>query len=103
MTDGEESAYIRGQKSAWLNVIRQAMRELVIHEPNCADPELLAARAVTELADARETVRQLSERHGVQYDPKLYLSDAIEKRLVRHLEHYLRASFASSESMEPNS
>lgn len=86
MTSGEEAIYIRGQKSAWLNVIRLAMRELVCHEPDCAEPELLAARAVTELADARETVRQLCKEHGVKYDPQLHLSDAIEKRLVRHLE-----------------
>lgn len=72
--------YEMGCKTAWLGLLRQAMRELGDETPS-------EAKLVAERAAAIATLRSVCSEYGDNdWDDDLNLSDIIDKHLRRHLE-----------------
>lgn len=82
MTKSDELAYLRGQRSIWLRLLRDAARDL-----GQDSPEWTAERWRIEREETIAMLRQVCERHGDNDWPDdLHLGDVIEKHLWRNLE-----------------
>lgn len=81
-----ERHWIQGNRAAWQRILGEAVRELSGSGAHGEDPALVAARHLLELEDTRRTLRSICEEHGDNdWSDDLYLSDALEKHLGRHL------------------
>jgi predicted secreted protein len=77
--DRIDRAYILGQRSVWLNLLRQALPEL-----NAETRSQLSW--VSEREQAIAALRRVCEEHGDNdWDESLHLADIIDKHLGRHL------------------
>jgi hypothetical protein len=83
MTDNEELAYMRGQRSVWDSMLRECLVNLGVDEARFFG-------WVSELEAAIAALRRVCSKHGDNdWSPDLYLADIIEKHLERHLEERL--------------
>ena len=83
MTDGEELAYGRGQRSAWSSLLSLALGRLEYGD--CQESKF--AEMVAEREEAVEQLRQVCGEYGDNDWPdNLHLADVIDKHLACHLE-----------------
>ena len=73
-----ETAYIEGNKAAWLRMLKTALQELGGESSEAAN-----ARWVAERAEVVAMLRTVCDVHGDNDWPdKLHLADVIDKHLV---------------------
>lgn len=91
----EEQTYLDGARSAWIEIMRQAMRELSFQEAiseGGPDKELMqlqlqVARLTLEREGAIRALRSVCQSHGDDdWTNDQSLSDIISKHLHDHLE-----------------
>lgn len=82
MTDSEETAYLQGQRAAWLSVLRKAL-----HELGYDDAKVKAYGWIVEREEAVQKLRELCREHGDnEWPDDLYLADIIENHLADYLD-----------------
>ena len=76
-----ERDYMRGQRAAWLSMLRKCLQEL-----GADDPIAGQARWVLEREETVAMLRIVCEKHGDnEWDNELHLADVVDKHLDRHL------------------
>ncbi len=88
MTEAEESVYMRGERAVYRQLLGVALRGLSVDDApdDLAAAHLRIARLEAHLADARAGLRSLCDDFGDNdWGDDLYLADAIDKHLGRHL------------------
>ena len=89
VTDKEESLWLQGHHAAWLQILRQALRELGFDQAVLAYPELKLARMAAMIEETRSYLRQVCAQHrDLDWDDNLHLRDVIEKHLVKHIREF---------------
>lgn len=82
MTDSEETAYLQGQRAAWLSVLRKALHELDYDYSVGPDHYWIVERE-----EAIQKLRELCRKHGDNDWPDgLSLADIIENHLADYLD-----------------
>lgn len=77
-----EGDYIRGERMAWLSMLKTCVRELGI-----GDPAAEGARWISEREQTVQMLRSACEHHGDNDWPEsLHLADVVNKHLLRHLD-----------------
>lgn len=80
--DELDAAYLNGKRTAWIDLIRVALREL-----GYDGAEAERAGWIVEREEAIAKLREVCADHGDNdWTPSLHLADIIEKHLCRHLE-----------------
>ncbi len=81
MDEQQEQIYLRGQRSAYNNLLRFAQ-----HELGYDTPEATAVSWQIEREEAIAALRSLCAEFGDnEWDESLHLADIIDKHLDRHL------------------
>lgn len=79
-----ERRYIEGRKAAARSMLLHVLSEL---DCDGTDPLLELALKTSELSATRTMLRQICDEHGDNdWSDDLYLPDALEKHLWRHLD-----------------
>jgi hypothetical protein len=82
MDEREEKIWVRGNRAAWLRMLRECLRQLGIDDPDAG-----RARWIQERQDSIAALRMLCDDFGDnEWEDSLYLSDVIEKHLGDHLQ-----------------
>ncbi len=81
MKTGDESAFDRGRRAAWIRQLRDAIRNLGIENNEAAD----AARILERVGAVRELREVCGEFGDNDWADGLDLADVVEKHLGRHL------------------
>lgn len=82
MTDGEESAYIQGERAALTRIMKTCAVELI----GTDDPLAKVGHLVAEREAALAVLRRLCGEHGdLDWSEDMHLADIIEKHLGRYL------------------
>ncbi len=94
MTDNtKEQDWITGNRAAWREVLRMALRELRENDAP-KDLELEVAKLRVQIEEIRGTLRTVCEDYGDNdWSDKLHLSDVIDK----HLVDYFTSPFKSAQ------
>jgi hypothetical protein len=81
VNEREERCYLDGQRSAWVHLLGECLRQL-----GYDSPEAGAARWVKEREEAVAALRGLCGEFGDNdWDESLYLPDVLDKHLGDHL------------------
>lgn len=81
MNEQEEKAYIEGQRSAWVSLLRMALKELGYESPESQQSRWVLEREAA-IAQLRITCRDFGDN---DWPDDLHLADVIDKHLDRRL------------------
>ena len=85
MTEPEEEAYLQGQRTVWVQLLKQCCMEL-----GYADDAASRAAWIYEREQTVAMLRQVCADHGDnEWEPENFLPDVVEKHLHRHLEELI--------------
>lgn len=86
VSEAHERGYIEGHRQAWTGLLQQAIHELR-GDGAGLDPLVRIAALIRELEETRAVLRRACEDFGDnEWPDNLWLADALDKHLVRHLE-----------------